>query len=310
MRVSTGEIYTQQVNNIQDENVRLKKTTSELSSGLRVEQPADDPFAARRVLNYTGLENDLLQYQRNIDWTRSWLVQQEEVLDSSSQVLRDAYQLAIQANTDSLNQDLRANIAPSVVQSKEQMYALANEKTASGEYLFAGTNSKRMPFVLSGNSGDIRASVQYVGNAQERYVEIGPAREMRMNDAGSDVYRVPGTPLDVFATLDQFIIALEDPRVSNEQAHQILNTVIRDLQLEMDHISAVQSDVGARREALDQEENFNSRFVLNSQINKSNAQDADIVEVASRQSQELLALQAAYKGFARIQNLSLFDALK
>ena len=80
MRISTNQIYDQNMRSIMQNQGDLAKTQEQLASGKRIITPSDDPVGAAKVLRLTEEIDELTQFQRNNDLVTGSLEQQEAVL--------------------------------------------------------------------------------------------------------------------------------------------------------------------------------------------------------------------------------------
>ena len=71
----------------------------------------------------------------------------------------------------------------------------------------------------------------------------------------------------------------------------------------------VRSQIGARLNALDSQDETNQDFILNLEQTKSQIADIDIAEAISRFNFQIVSLQAAQQAYVKVQNLSLFNLL-
>ena len=111
MRISTRQIYTQGVEAFQQQQQKLARLQEQISSGVRLSNPSDDPAVATRVLE---LEQDVsvnLQYQANINLAEQRLGQQDSVMSSYAELLNRVRELAIQGNNAPLGPTSRNAIA-------------------------------------------------------------------------------------------------------------------------------------------------------------------------------------------------------
>jgi flagellar hook-associated protein 3 FlgL len=106
---------------------------------------------------------------------------------------------------------------------------------------------------------------------------------------------------DVFSTLDTLASDLENNTPNTASLDQIDNA--------LDHLLAVRSGVGARLNALDNQASAHDSIKLHLEGTKSEFEDLDYAEAATRLSQQSIALQAAQQAFMRVQSLSLFNYL-
>jgi flagellar hook-associated protein 3 FlgL len=82
---------------LQDANSRLEGILQQMSNGLRVQKPSDDPIASVRIARLTREEAALDQYLENIGALRSRLRQNEELLDGMSRDIMQARDLMVWA---------------------------------------------------------------------------------------------------------------------------------------------------------------------------------------------------------------------
>lgn len=71
----------------------------------------------------------------------------------------------------------------------------------------------------------------------------------------------------------------------------------------------VRSQIGARLNVLDSQDETNQDFILSLKQTKSGIEDIDIAEAISRFEFQIVSLQAAQQAYVKVQNLSLFNLL-
>lgn len=152
-------------------------------------------------------------------------------------------------------------------------------------------------------SGNYQADATIAFNGIQTAISGTPA-------AGDRFTIAPSANQDVFTTLKNTIDALNQgtgTSVTKAQATNNLNQSVVALDRVLDKFTTLQAGVGARLNALDNEETANSDFVSNTQTALSGVQDLDYPEAISRFNRQLQALQAAQQTFTKVQNLSLFN---
>lgn len=183
MRISTLQFFNSGVSDMTGLNSQVVKTQSEISSGTRVETPADDPVAAARILQ---LEEDAAlrkQYDNNIDGARGRLEYEEGVLTSVNAAIQRVNELTIQAGNGSYNQENRASLAKEITVIQDQLASLVNSKNASGEYLFGGFQGGSEPFERQANGAYV-----YKGDEGQRFVQIASSTQIAISDSGKDIF--------------------------------------------------------------------------------------------------------------------------
>jgi flagellar hook-associated protein 3 FlgL len=91
--------------------------------------------------------------------------------------------------------------------------------------------------------------------------------------------------------------------------HDAANAALNDIDAALQNILDTRASVGARLNALDQQEAVHDKFILDTQANLSEIQDLDYAEAISRFNIQQVALQAAQQAYVKVQGLSLFNYL-
>lgn len=197
MRISTNQVQQQGVNTMLDQQVQISKTQQQLSSGQRILTPADDPAGASQALDLAQAVAVNTQYQANVDAARARLNLEESSLHGVTNLLQNVRTLAVQANNTTLSNNDRAAIAKEVRQRLDEVLSLANTKDGNGEYLFAGYKSQTQPF-----SRNSTGSYIYSGDQGQRFLQVGPTRQVAADDSGTAVFQSIRNGNGTFTTLD------------------------------------------------------------------------------------------------------------
>ena len=300
MRVATDQLYQQSLAGILNDQAQLSRTQQRLSSGQRLLAPADDPAAAAQI---QGLDTAIAatnQFQRNADAATAQLNVENGALTSVVNGLQRAHDLAVQGLNGTQSAQARQGIAAEVQQILDQLASVANTQDANGQYLFAGLQSGAAPLVQTGNT------YTYSGDSGRRFLQIGPGRQVAVEDPGSAVFmNVPaagGGTQSVFKTLSDLVAGLQ----ANNPSPSSLTNLGNALQ----NVLTVQTRVGARLNAISDQKTLNGNFLLQVKQNRSQLSTLDVAQAATQLNQQLVALQAAQQSFARIQGLSLFNYLR
>jgi flagellar hook-associated protein 3 FlgL len=195
MRISTNQMQQQGVNSMLEQQALLAKTQLQVSTGKRILTPADDPAAASQVLSLMQEKEVTGQYQSNADAARGRLSLEEQALTGAGDVLQRLKELAIQANNSTLNNANRASIAAEARLRLDELLSLANTRDANNEYLFSGYQGATQPFNRNASGG-----FDYNGDEGQRYLQIGPTRQVAVGDSGTDIFRAIRNGNGVFST--------------------------------------------------------------------------------------------------------------
>lgn len=184
MRISTAWAQQLSVNAMDRQQTQLAKVQQQISSGLKVSTPAEDPAAAVRVLDLNATIAKTNQYQSNISTIRGRLNLEESALETSDNILSRAKELTIQAMNATVNNSDKLTIKTEVDQLIEEMAGAANTKNANGEYIFSG-DLATVPAFAKNPGGDY----VYQGGPQQRTLQIAPTRQVADGDLGINVFQ-------------------------------------------------------------------------------------------------------------------------
>ncbi|MDF1800337.1 MAG: flagellar hook-associated protein FlgL [Planctomycetota bacterium] len=185
LRISNGYTFTQFLNGIQSNQYGLTRAQAQISSGLRIMRPSDDPTGTSRVISLNSRKSHNLSYSKSVADGRSRVDYGASVLQDSSELLTEIRSLIVQSMNGTLNDDDRASLSAEIAFLRDQMLELANSKL-SGRHVFGGTSTGGAPFVESSAGGITKVS--YFGNSAQQEIPVGEGVEMAINVAGSDIF--------------------------------------------------------------------------------------------------------------------------
>ena len=183
MRIASSQVYQQGINNMIDVSRQLAKTQQQVSSGKRFSTPADDPVAASQVVQINQELALRDQYQKNIQQVSSQLGLEDSVLGQATDILQRIRELTVQAGDGALTAQDRASMATEINTRTEELMSLMNSRTASGEYLFAGSRGQTQPFQRN-SAGE----VVFQGDEKQRRVQVTASSSLAINDSGRGIF--------------------------------------------------------------------------------------------------------------------------
>ncbi len=183
MRISSTQVHQQGIDNMVDVTRQLAKTQAQVSSGKRFATPADDPIAASRIVQINQEIALRGQYQNNVKQVSSQLGLEDSVLGQVTDVLQRIRELTVEAGNGVLTQQDRASLATEIATRSEELLALMNSRTATGEYLFSGSRGHTEPFQRN-SAGE----VVFAGDETQRRVQITASSSLAINDSGRAIF--------------------------------------------------------------------------------------------------------------------------
>jgi flagellar hook-associated protein 3 FlgL len=147
------------MNNIRSVSVDLLKVQNQMSTGLKLARPSDNPTDASSIMNLDGMLERYDQYLTNIDHADTSLKLTDAALTGSIELVQNAYTLA----QDSIgkNKTYRDGNATVLIGIINGLVMQANAPDGSSGYIFSGQNAGVAPFekykggVMFYGSGDV-----------------------------------------------------------------------------------------------------------------------------------------------------------
>lgn len=217
IRVTDNAQYSSIIDNLFTIRKQYQNVMEKLSSQKNINTISDDALGVTRVLGFKQTNQAIVQYQRNVDSTNSWLSATEGKLDSANDILTEARALAVSQATATANADTRKITAQKVQALMDEMLSLANSKLGD-RYLFAGSRSDVAPFEsteaaatiddpVSGKAntytGIVVKSGVYTGTKNNAYVlkivdgGVRSAATYKISDDGGETWGALSAPTDL-----------------------------------------------------------------------------------------------------------------
>lgn len=125
--------------NLNANQASLRKITSELSSGLRINGPADDPSGFSIATNLQTQVNGFDQASQNIQTATNATSVASGALSNVTSILQQVRTLAVEASSNLLSTSDRTNIQAEVSQLVNEVNSIANNTTFNGINVLNGS---------------------------------------------------------------------------------------------------------------------------------------------------------------------------
>ena len=316
MRVSTLMMYQQTMGGITQSQSLWLDYGEQMSTGLRVRSPSDDPIAASQavVLSQAQAQNDQFTTARTFAQQR--ISQEESSLGQVTSAIQSAQEKIVYAGNGTLSDDDRASLATDLQGLRDQIYNLANGQDGNGRYIFGGYSSDKAPFSASG---------EYTGGASNVEQQVDSARTMVVGHAGSAVFDAisgngvkepdgSASETNLFHMLDSAIAALKVPVAGDSAAQATSGAAIdktnRGLRNALNNVLTVRAEAGSQLKELDALNAQGGDRGLSQDRQMSALVNVDWNSTISNYYMQQAALKASYKAFSDMQGMSLFQLNK
>ena len=160
MKVSTKLFNEQQIRQFSSLNADIQKLQDKISSGKNIVVASDDPVGSVELSGYKTVKQQIDQYIRNVNSSKTRLSLVDTNLQNLSTIMIRANELLIQASSDVLGRSDREAIALEIDEMKEELMSLANQQDSNGSFIFGGFKTKTEPF-----QKDIDGKIKYMGDS-------------------------------------------------------------------------------------------------------------------------------------------------
>ncbi|MCC6696285.1 MAG: flagellar hook-associated protein FlgL [Candidatus Hydrogenedentes bacterium] len=301
LRVTQGILAQRALTNIQNQSRRILELQTQLSTGLRVNAPSDNPIDARRAINTRATIAKNEQYLENISTIGPRLEETVTAIQTMSDNLLRARELTLQGANGTNDQTSLDALAEEINQILEAAVNTANHQTGS-LYIFGGTRTTTPAFDVTRDvNGDITA-VTYQGNTEDIEIAVGDGIKVTTNEPGSTVFQ---SSQDIFQTL----IDIRDNLLSGDQA-SLQDARLTELETARQQLSQAMSRVGAVQNRLERTELELEDFQIQLEELLSDSIDADFADVVINLNAQSNAFQAALSAAAQVIQPSLLDFIR
>ena len=311
MRITNGMVLDNYLKNINKNMGSMVNLQNQMSSGKRLSKLSDDPVNAVSVLQYRVKLYKGEQYKENVDKGLTWMEQTESSVMELNEVLKSAYEAAVEAANDYLTEEDKAATAELIGQLRDHIVTIGNARSGD-KYLFGGYNTNKAPFTVDGsgkllyNGLDLAdASNPALIDEKGTSIEYEVGFNLKMNVAVNGA-ELMGTGEDsVYTILDNLYNALK----SDASAEELSGYTSKLLEGQSRVLSAV-ADIGGRVNRLELISNRYEEDSLMYTDMTSKLEDVDQAEAIMNYKMAEFVYNAALQIGSKIIQPSLVDFLK
>ncbi len=293
-RITQGMMNQTLLYDLQHVTSQLSTSEQELSSGYKLNQPSDDPYAASQALKLRADLASNQQYQGNVSDANAWQNVADTALGNIGDSVQRARDLIIQGANGTNSASDRTAMVTELNQLIDSIKTDANTQYA-GRYVFSGTATNTQPY----QQGSVDS---YSGNTASITREIGAGVQVSINQPGSSI--IGDASSGLLNTLRTIVNDL-----SSGNTNALSTTDLTAIDAANDSLLNARAQVGAMSDRLTTATNRLTQTEQSTTQLLSNVQDADMTQVMVQFSTQQAAYQAALHAGAQIIQPSLMDFL-
>lgn len=304
MRVTSQTQAANAIANSQRQTAALAKFQNQLSSGLRVERPSDDPSAFPGLSREKAIARRYEAYTRTMADATATLNAGVSALGEMNLVLTRAKAIAVEGADATVNAPERETLASEMDRLIERALATANQKD-DGRAVFGGTATDVTPFRVAATNAQGRpATVVYDGAGENSRALIGPDQTVETRFAGGALFQRSGG--DAFAALIGLRDALRAPGANAGTINPWLGAV----DAARDAVGEGTAALASGLVTIEAVESRTADLKLVSDVRVGELGGTDYAEAVVRMREQESTLQASLAVSARLFQPSLLDFIR
>jgi flagellar hook-associated protein 3 FlgL len=285
---------------------QMQTAESQLTSGLRVQKPSDDPSVVGEILQLKFQINQNQQIQSNLNSVGTELNSADTALQSAVSAVQSALSLAAQGASSTTTAQTRATLADQVASLQQTLVGLS-QTAVNGRYIFSGDLDSQPQYQLDSTQPD--GVQQQFSTTSTRVITDASGVAISTSKTAQEIFdaRNPdGTPAagNVFAAVNSLKVALQN----NDTAG--ITAATDALKAAGDTLNGQLAFYGDAENRVSDATSLAQKFQLQQQTDLSQNQDADIASAAMLLTQTQIDEQAAMSAQSRMmQDKNLFSYL-
>jgi len=275
---------------------QLAKFQEQLATGRALRVPSDDPTATARAIGEHAELSTIAAYTKATDAASARQAAADSIMSDMIDKLTAALTTATGAGGTTATPATRAAAALGLQGLREALAGDINSKF-QGNYLFSGSQTDQLPYVLVGSTWT------YQGDNTEVLASLDGGRQVNQTWDGQSIFQ-GSAPQDVLTVLDNLTTAVQ----AGDNA--AIKDGIAALQDAVKRATAAQSRLGIDEQSVTDAQARLSGLRLATDTRRSKDEDVNMADAAARMNQAQVAYRAALGAVSISNQVSLIDYLK
>jgi flagellar hook-associated protein 3 FlgL len=303
MRIATSQFQATMNRGLQDNQSHLAAITAAMANGKKIQLPSDDPVTSVRLSRLTREEAIVGQYRDNIAAIKIRLSTNETYLSSMVADITQSHDLLVWASDGSNTPDDLQSMVQTMSSLRDSIYYSANEKDQEGRYIFSGTATST-PSISYDENAAMGSRYTFTGNTNEQKSVVGNGITQTVNVDVSGLE-------SLLNQMDTTIYELSQPGVSSSTPtlQAALAANMDGASSTLDFVASKIANFGGAQNVMATLDGNHANVSLSNKTALLDLGALDMGEAATELNGYNLALQASYKAYSKISNLSLFNIL-
>ncbi|MFH0900363.1 MAG: hypothetical protein V2A73_07020 [Pseudomonadota bacterium] len=279
MRVTESRLHDIATSSLTKARSEVARSGAELSSGIRVQRPSDDPVAFAEGARVAAKQTIANAHKSSIARSRERLQATEGALQTIGDTLLRITELAIQGANETCAGTARISLAVEIRELRQAALNAVNTQAEDGTYLFGSFGNDTPPF---------DAAATYAGGTATRQADVGPGLVLPASLPGSVLTTLAGPSAEnVFGVIDNIEAALAADNGDGVTAE------LDRLQRAVRQVALARGSAGGYVQALETAEETRAKLMESLVEIRARAISADPIEAATSLAKAENSLEAA-----------------
>jgi flagellar hook-associated protein 3 FlgL len=290
MRVSTHYQFLAHTQNLSSALDRMFEASNIVATGIRLQNPSDDPCGAALVLAYNTALANTEKYLRNAELASNRLSASEDAIGELTDIIGEVKTLTLSGANGTTEQTARDAMVSQINQIQERLIGIGNRQLTAGQYLFSGQAVNTKPFTRNGDG------LVYNGDYNTLDVEIQQGEVVKGSVVGDPLFT------DIYSALETIKADLSSGNVQKlgTEDIELLDSLADGVLQQRAELGALLQRIEATSTQLERQGDNLKELI-------SDRRDADMAEAIAEYQAAQTAYQAALVVTAASMNLSLVD---
>jgi flagellar hook-associated protein 3 FlgL len=297
MDLTINSSMQQFLNNLQLTQTQMQTASSQVSSGLLLQEPSDDPSLLEPIYQLQSTLAQNQQVQNNLATVGSQVSTADAALQNASSLVENALTLATEGANSTSTAETRSQLAQQVAGIQQSLVSIT-QTTVDGQYIFSGDQSTQPPYELNPSAPNgvqqlvFSSSTMVVQDVNGSPITTGKTAQEIFDPQDSNGNSTTGS---TFAAVNSLLVALENNDQNGiEQASSALQSADSYLNTQL-------AFYGNAENQIQNATSLAQKYQLQEQNQLSQTQDANIPDAALALSQAQTQEQATLSAEATIE---------
>ncbi|MGG1634790.1 flagellar hook-associated protein FlgL [Paenibacillus sp. NRS-1760] len=320
-RVTQSMMNTQLLRNITSNMGRMNNLQNQLSTGMKINKPSDDPVGITFALRYRSELDSNDQYSKNVSSALSMLEYTDTAIGQAGDIMQRVRELLVKGANGTLEQTSLDAIKVEMSQMYNQMVEIGNSQF-NGKQVFNGEMTGEKPYPTMGVEGTADLTVDppllkaYQVNSDNGSIkyELSAGMKLGINITGNEVFGAGISPTATKAEIESsdnvFLLLQRANDMLSSGDQNGISKLIGQVESRMNTMLTKRAEVGAKVNRIDIVQNRLSDIEINLKTVQAKTEDADMAEVITNMKTEENVYQASLSVGAQLIRPSLVDFLR